>query len=101
VLAARANHRSGTQREAGPSPKSTCPAALARTRSRTHTLTVPSDPTNKPPSADASPPYRYPDEVTAEDLAAMDRVVDVDAEAYLRWLESGKGPEPCEPESSE
>jgi hypothetical protein len=46
-------------------------------------------------------PHRYPDEVTAEDLAAMDRVVDVDAEAYLRWLESGKGPEPCEPESSE
>ncbi|MBN1610860.1 MAG: hypothetical protein JW940_29785 [Polyangiaceae bacterium] len=62
---------------------------------------MPFAPTSKPPTVDASPPYRYPEEVTAEDLAAMDRVVDVDAEEYLRWLETGEGPEPCEPEASE
>ncbi|MBN1610869.1 MAG: hypothetical protein JW940_29830 [Polyangiaceae bacterium] len=60
-----------------------------------------SPPKSTPPAGDAPPLYRYPGELTAEDLAAMDHVVDVDGEAYLRWLETGEGPDPCEPESSE
>ena len=41
------------------------------------------------------PRVRFPDGAFApEDLKDMDRVLDVDGEAYLRWLE-GKGPDPC------
>lgn len=39
--------------------------------------------------------YRFPEELTAEELEQMDRVLDVDGEAYLRWLETGEGPDPC------
>jgi hypothetical protein len=51
----------------------------------------------KAPSATESdrPRFVYPEELTQEELEAMDRVLDVDSEAYLRWLETGKGPEPC------
>lgn len=36
--------------------------------------------------------YRLPYEPTRRDLEAMDRVLEVDAEAYLQWLETGEGP---------
>lgn len=42
--------------------------------------------------------YRYPQELTAEERAQMDRVVELtpeQAEAYLRWLETGEGSDPC------
>jgi hypothetical protein len=39
------------------------------------------------------PRFRYPDPLTQEDLDAMDRVLDVDGEAFIRWL-AGEGPEP-------
>ena len=45
------------------------------------------------------PRYRYPEPLTAEERAEMQRVLDVDGEAYLRWL-AGEGPDPCPPESS-
>jgi hypothetical protein len=46
------------------------------------------------------PRYLYPEEVTAEERAEMARVLEVDGEAYLRWL-AGEGPDPCPPESSD
>jgi hypothetical protein len=33
--------------------------------------------------------------IPQDELDTIDDVVEVDAEAYLRWLESGEGPEPC------
>jgi hypothetical protein len=42
------------------------------------------------------PRFVYPEQLTPDDLEAMDQVLDVDAEAYLRWLETGEGPDPCE-----
>jgi hypothetical protein len=39
--------------------------------------------------------FRYPDALTPEQQAELTRSRVVDAEAYLRWLETGEGPEPC------
>jgi hypothetical protein len=47
----------------------------------------------------AVPRYRYPDALTAEGRAEMDRTLPVDGDAYLRWL-AGDGPDPCAPEPS-
>jgi hypothetical protein len=41
------------------------------------------------------PRYAYPETLTPEERAEMDRVLDVDGEAYLRWL-AGEGPDPCD-----
>jgi hypothetical protein len=46
-----------------------------------------------------SPRYRYPEELSADERAEVDRVLPVDGEAYLLWL-AGDGPDPCLPESS-
>lgn len=35
-------------------------------------------------------------ELTREDHDLLDDVVQVDAEAYMRWLETGVGSDPCE-----
>jgi hypothetical protein len=45
------------------------------------------------------PRYRYPEELTPEEIEQTKRVLNVDGEAYLRWL-AGDGPDPCPPESS-
>ncbi len=47
-------------------------------------------------TASERPEFAYPDELTPDEIEAMDRVLDVDSEAYLRWLETGEGPDPCE-----
>ncbi len=39
--------------------------------------------------------YRHPDEFTPEQVAELRRSHLVDAEEYLRWLETGEGLEPC------
>ena len=52
-----------------------------------------SDPAPKPGAE--RPRYRFPEELTPEQQAEMVRAREVDAEAYLRWLETGEGPEPC------
>ena len=44
--------------------------------------------------------YRFPEELSPDEAEQMDRVMDVDGEAYLRWL-AGEGPDPCPPERSE
>jgi hypothetical protein len=44
--------------------------------------------------------YRFPDELSPDEAEQMDHVMDVDGEAYLRWL-AGEGPDPCPPEGSE
>ncbi|HEY6559480.1 MAG TPA: hypothetical protein VI072_19490 [Polyangiaceae bacterium] len=49
--------------------------------------------------ASKRPRYRYPEELTAEERTELQRVLDVDGEAYLRWL-AGEGPDPCPPGSS-
>lgn len=44
------------------------------------------------------PMYRYPEPLTEQDLAEMDQILDIDVEAFLRWLESGaEDPVPFEP----
>ena len=48
----------------------------------------PSSPTAVTPSR---PRFAYPEPLTAEELAEMDEVLDVDGEAFLRWLETGEG----------
>jgi len=48
---------------------------------------------------DSLPRYRYPEELTASERAETASVLDVDGEAYLRWL-AGEGPDPCVRESS-
>jgi len=48
---------------------------------------------------DNRPKYRYPEELTASERAEAAIVLDVDGEAYLRWL-AGEGPDPCVRESS-
>lgn len=41
--------------------------------------------------------YRLPDDaIPPEELAVIDQIVEVDVEAYLRWLETGEGPDPSE-----
>lgn len=40
--------------------------------------------------------FRLAEEPSAQELAEIQAVVEVDSEAYLRWLESGEGPDPCE-----
>jgi hypothetical protein len=40
--------------------------------------------------------FSYPENLTAEERAEVDRTLDVDGEAYLRWL-AGEGPDPCAP----
>ena len=54
-----------------------------------------SDPAKRPSQAAEPPRYRYPEELTAEQREQLKRSRVVDAEAYLRWLETGEGPEPC------
>jgi hypothetical protein len=55
-----------------------------------------SDPAPKPGKPGAERPrYRYPEDLTPEQREALVRAREVDAEAYLRWLETGEGPEPC------
>jgi hypothetical protein len=44
------------------------------------------------------PRYLYPEQATPEERAQMARTLDVDGEAYLRWL-AGEGPDPGPPES--
>ena len=44
--------------------------------------------------------YRVPEELPPDEVEQLDRVMDVDGEAYLRWL-AGEGPDPCLPERSE
>lgn len=39
--------------------------------------------------------HRYPNELTFEEQAELKRFRVVDADAYMRWLETGEGPEPC------
>ena len=60
--------------------------------------TPPSDPAEDARGTPAAPRYAYPEPLTPEDMEGMDRVLDVDGEAYIRWL-MGEGPDPC-PESS-
>lgn len=40
--------------------------------------------------------FRLAEEPSAQELAEMQAVVQVDSEVYLRWLETGEGPDPCE-----
>jgi hypothetical protein len=40
------------------------------------------------------PRYLYPEQATTEEREQMTRRMDVDSEAYLRWLE-GVGSDPC------
>jgi hypothetical protein len=42
------------------------------------------------------PRFLYPEQATPEVRAQMARRLDVDGEAYLRWL-AGEGPDPCPP----
>jgi hypothetical protein len=56
-----------------------------------------SDTVKKPDSE--RPRYRFPEELTAEERAALKRDSGVDGEAFLRWL-AGEGPDPCPPERS-
>jgi hypothetical protein len=44
--------------------------------------------------------YHFPEKLTPGEAEEMDRVLDVDGEAYLRWL-AGEGPDPCPPAHSE
>jgi hypothetical protein len=50
------------------------------------------------PQQAAHPRHRYPAELSPDQQAQMDRVVELtpeQTEAYLRWLETGEGPDPC------
>ena len=58
-----------------------------------------SDSAKRAKPADDRPRYRYPEELTPEELAEMQRDSGVDGEAFLRWL-AGEGPDPCPPEPS-
>ena len=40
------------------------------------------------------PQYRFPEELTPEQAAELADAREVDAEAFLRWLETGEGPDP-------
>ncbi len=55
-----------------------------------HPAPKPSSPTAV---ASSRPRFAYPEPLTAEELAEMDEVLDVDGEAFLRWL-AGEGPDP-------
>lgn len=44
--------------------------------------------------------YRYPEELTAEQVAEIRRSRVVDGERYIEWLENGEGPDPWEESSS-
>lgn len=46
-------------------------------------------------TAHERPGFLYPEQLTDDERAEMDHVLDVDGEAYLRWL-AGEGPDPCE-----
>jgi hypothetical protein len=52
-------------------------------------------PEESPADKSDRPRFVYPEELTPDELQAMDQVLDVDSEAYLRWLETGEGPDPC------
>lgn len=44
------------------------------------------------------PKYRYPETLSAEQVKQLERVIELSpeqAEAYLHWLETGEGPDPC------
>jgi hypothetical protein len=59
-------------------------------------LSLMSDPAKAPRE---QPRYLFPEVPSAEERAQMARALDVDTEAYLRWL-AGEGPDPCPSESS-
>jgi hypothetical protein len=58
------------------------------------------DPKRKPKPEPERPKYGpHPDDVAAGAFDGADDLHEVDAEAYLRWLETGEGDDPW-PESS-
>jgi hypothetical protein len=56
-------------------------------------------PSARPAAAGDGPRYRYPEELTPEELEQFTRSRVVDAEAYIRWLETGEGPDPWDESS--
>jgi hypothetical protein len=56
-----------------------------------------SDPAER--SKDAEPRYRYPEQLSAAEREQLTRTRVVDAEAYMRWLETGEGPDPWDESS--
>jgi hypothetical protein len=52
-------------------------------------------PEESPADESDRPRFVYPERLTPGELQAMDEVLDVDSEAYLRWLETDEGPDPC------
>lgn len=59
----------------------------------------PPDPSSQPAPVETDgigtdrPRVAYPEQLTDDERAQMNRVLDVDGEAYLRWL-GGEGPDP-------
>lgn len=51
----------------------------------------PSEPASQQPATHA-----FPEPVSEAEQADMDRLLDVDGDAYQRWL-AGDGPDPCVP----
>lgn len=51
-------------------------------------------PGGAPTPGDDRPKYRYPEELSPVELEQLSRSRVVDAEAYMRWLETGEGPDP-------
>jgi hypothetical protein len=54
-----------------------------------------STPAERATPAAEPPRHRYPEELSAAQREQPKRSRVVDADAYLRWLETGEGPEPC------
>jgi hypothetical protein len=98
--------RAGTQQNTGKTPCSVCPwfGGLADPTGKPYSTGMANrGPTPSEPVRAEEPKrgrYRYPEELSAEERAQMARLLDVDGEAYLRWL-AGEGPDPCPPESSD
>jgi len=58
-------------------------------------MTQRSHPAEPVPSDDReSPRVRHPADFTPEQIEQLKRSRVVDAEAYMRWLETGEGPDP-------
>lgn len=56
-----------------------------------------SDPAER--SKDAEPHYRYPEQLSPAEREQLTRTRVVDAETYMRWLETGEGPDPWDESS--
>ncbi|HEY2406822.1 MAG TPA: hypothetical protein VGI10_12505 [Polyangiaceae bacterium] len=56
-------------------------------------------PSGAPPTGDDRPSTRYPEELSAAEREQLTRSRVVDAEAYMRWLETGEGPDPWDASS--